>query len=383
MVKNFNIYKLLQTFYNMTSIRGTVHDPVKRISFVLELEGPMATEVYVWQRDARYQSEPTILSDVPILMMKNNKETSISNTGDVKECNTGNVVIGNLRMENIATYHDGTFFDRNKFIHFEKRVFLEPDLTKPQIITGFLPNGVKKLSPDNNTILAIMKEDTQYPITITEINHNRHLQIPPNDIEQGNDDNQISPSSPSSSSQRISSKIIPKRNTAQKSSSSPPKKKSASAEKIFNTCADLDETLPYDNIHSPVSPNGSTNSQSQDSRQDTSNARGQKVMQPQSSTSSADSAIAADTSAHFIENSTERLSQSSSITTHISGSRDNTPIADQHLTGASTPSIVLPMHVNSMKVQAISQASYVFTNDDKEEKKNEKEKKKKISNTRE
>ena len=98
MVKNFNIYKLLQTFYNMTSIRGTVHDTVKRISFVLELEGPMATEVYVWQRDARYQSEPTILSDVPILMMKNTKEASLSNTGDVKECNTGHVVIGNLNV---------------------------------------------------------------------------------------------------------------------------------------------------------------------------------------------------------------------------------------------------------------------------------------------
>ena len=377
MVKNFNIYKLLQTFYNMTSIRGTVHDTVKRISFVLELEGPMATEVYVWQRDARYQSEPTILSDVPILMMKNTKEASLSNTGDVKECNTGHVVIGNLRMVNIAKFHDGTFFDRNKVIHFEKRIFLEPDLTKPQIITGFLPNGVKKLSPDNNTILAIMKEDIQYPITITEIKHTLQLQIPPNDIEHDNADNQISPSSPSSSSQRMSSKRIPKRNTSQKSASSPSKKRSASAEKNFNTCADLDETLPYDNIHSPVSPNGSINSQSQDSRQDTSNARGQKVMQPQSSTSSADSAIAADTSAHFIENSTERLSQSSSITTHISGSRDNTPIADQQPTGASIPSIVLPMHVSAMKVQEISQTSNILTNDDKEEKKNEKERRRK------
>ena len=382
MFKFFNINKILQTFYNMTSIRGTVHDPVKKLSFVLELEGPRATEVYVWQRETRYQSKPTILYDVPILMMKDSKGAPLSNTGDVKECNTGHVIVGSLRMENIATFHVGTFFDRNKLVHFEKQVFLEPNLTKPQIITGFLPNGVKKLSPDNNTILAIKKEDIQYPITITEINNILHLQIPPNDMEQDNDDNQSSPSGPSPSSQRISSKRTHKRKTSQKSPTSPPKKISASAVTSLNTCAALDETLPLDNIHSPISPNGSSNSQSQDSRQDTSNAQGHKVMQPQSSTSSADSAIAGNTSAHFIENSTERMSQSSSVTTHISGSRDNTPIAEQQLTGANNPSIVLSMPMCSMEVPEISQTSNIIINEEEEEKEGKK-KEKKRSNPRE
>ena len=101
----------------MPSIRGTVHNPEKKVSFVLELEGQKATQVYIWFRNSHYNETTVTIEDVPILMMRDTKRSANSNTGDVKECNKGKIFLGELHLENIAVMSVGTFFDREQMIH--------------------------------------------------------------------------------------------------------------------------------------------------------------------------------------------------------------------------------------------------------------------------
>ena len=180
----------------MPSIRGTVHNPEKKVSFVLELEGQKATQVYIWFRNSHYNETTVTIEDVPILMMRDTKRSANSNTGDVKECNKGKIFLGELHLENIAVMSVGTFFDREQMIHFEKQTFPTLDLTKPQIITGFLPNGVKRLSFDAVNVFELLRDGLRYPIQITEINDIRDLQMfPPG--PSNDDDDQGPPQLPS------------------------------------------------------------------------------------------------------------------------------------------------------------------------------------------
>ena len=443
----------------MLSIRGTIHDPEKKVSFVLELKGQKATQVYVWFRNSHYNETIMTIEDVPILMMRDTRRSANSNTGDIKECNKGKIFLGELHLENVAVMSVGTFFDREKMIHFEKQTFLAPDLTRPQVITGFLPNGVKRLSFDAVNIFELRRDNLRYPIQITEINDIRDLQMfppgPNNDDDDqgppqtGTGDSRLmnttssevlagipsfghpapqlrpassapywpsmptfqplaastnsptrsaiatphtipqpaaskppSPSKPRSASPRGSNSpgrassrgrrserirelqaIIPdyyepafspvkpklpmpprsqKRGLSQRSSpkSSPPKKRSSSAGAYLTPRPDLAVTQPLTfDLDNDLTPPESQNVSAQGS----SNEAGSKVMQGTSSETSADSAIMTN-EAQFIEDPSFSASRSSSITTHVSGSRQPSLQPHELLPGLNNSKVTL--HTN-------------------------------------
>ena len=161
----------------MPSCRGTVHDEIHRRSFTMELEGPKATLVYVWNQAHTFQERNMVIRNVPTIMAWDTRHNVTSNTGDVKECNVGSYILSDLHLEDVKFPTVGMYFDRRQLFHFEKQAYLCPFPSQARRAKSYQENGVLTLEI-RETSPVREDSDLRFPIVVTELGHILDLPTP-------------------------------------------------------------------------------------------------------------------------------------------------------------------------------------------------------------
>ena len=182
-MKSYKIYKFRkhdsskynESFQTMPSVRGSVHDVVNKRSFTIELEGPKATLVHVWSKASYCQPDKLLITQVPLVMGTDSLSPDATNTGDVKECDEGEYVLGELLLEDIIVPTVGRFYDTQRRAHFQKQAFIKPLPSQKQVVERYEQNGVKVLTPHPN---PNVDEESLFPVVLTLIGSVRHLLTP-------------------------------------------------------------------------------------------------------------------------------------------------------------------------------------------------------------
>ena len=183
----------------MPSVRGTIHDVINKASYTVELEGPRATLVHVWSTAHYFQPKNLVITKVPLIRSMDHVTPEETNTGDIKDCDQGHYVLGDLTLEDMKVPTVAKFYDLQKMIHFVKQAFLRPYPSQEQIVDSYDHNGVKTLVPRHPK--ARTDPQTDFPIVLTMVGSVRHLPTPlPRPTSSQGEEVFPSPSRPSNDS---------------------------------------------------------------------------------------------------------------------------------------------------------------------------------------
>ena len=160
----------------MPSVRGTIHDVVNKVSYTIELEGPRATLVHVWSDSNYFQPKNLVITKVPLVMSKDYITPEEMNTGDIKDCDKGVYVLGELTLEDMKVPTVAKFYDSQRMIHFVKQAFVKPYPNQEQIVESYSSIGIKTLVPRHPN--ARKDVDASFPIVLTLVGAITHLPTP-------------------------------------------------------------------------------------------------------------------------------------------------------------------------------------------------------------
>ena len=160
----------------MPSVRGTIHDVVNKVSYTVELEGPRATLVHVWSDSNYFQPQNLVITKVPLVMSRDHITPQEMNTGDIKDCNKGVYVLGELTLEDMKVPTVAKFYDSQKMIHFVKQAFISPYPNQEQIVESYSSIGIKTLIPRHPK--ARRDVEASFPIVLTLVGSITHLPTP-------------------------------------------------------------------------------------------------------------------------------------------------------------------------------------------------------------